>query len=96
MCQRLEKRELLPDVGQASIAPGRLHQDASEVGVAGLGNAAFSNAVATGVLVWKCSAIPHQLPCTLIAQRGLWMSSFALGSVRLSEFCIDYLLSDPC
>jgi hypothetical protein len=53
--------------GPVSIAPGRFRYDASEVRVAGLGNASFSNKLAAGVFAGKCSAITHQLPCTLEA-----------------------------
>ena len=57
--------QLFPDTRQVPIAPGRFHHDASEVRVAGLGDAASSNAVATGVFARKYSAITHQLPCAL-------------------------------
>src|ERR1039457_7664899 len=49
--------QLFPDAGQVSIAPGRFDHDSSEVGVAGLGDAASSNALATGVFARKHSAI---------------------------------------
>src|SRR5208283_6148842 len=45
--------------------------DSSQVRVAGLGNASFSNALAAGVFAWKYSAIAHQLPCTLEAGRDV-------------------------
>src|ERR1700739_1352053 len=55
--------QLGSDAGPVSIAPGRFHHDASEVRVAGLGDAALSLALATGVFAGKYSAIPHQLAC---------------------------------
>ena len=59
--------QLFPDARQVSIAPGRFHHDASEVRVTGLGDAAFSNALAAGIFARKYSALAHQLPCALEA-----------------------------
>ena len=49
------------------IAPGRFDHDPPEVRVAGFGDAAFSNALATGVFARKYATVPHQLPCALEA-----------------------------
>src|SRR5271170_139795 len=51
----LSLAQLGPRAGQMSIGPGRFDNDSSEVRVAGLGNAASSNALATGVFARKHS-----------------------------------------
>ena len=55
--------ETRPEEGPLSIAPGRLDHDPSEMRVAGFRDAAFSTALATGILPGKNATITHQLPC---------------------------------
>src|SRR5579871_1995546 len=63
--------ELFSDTRQMSIAPGRFDHDSSEMSITGLGDAASSNALATGVFARDHAAIAHQLPCTLKTRRDV-------------------------
>src|SRR5713226_5290797 len=50
------------EVGSMPVRPGRLPDDAPEVGVASLGDATTPRSLATGMFARYGTAVPHQLP----------------------------------
>lgn len=64
---RLSSAQTLPDTWRTTIAPCGFDNDASQMCVAGLRDAAESSALPTGVLTWCNAAVTHELPSTVEA-----------------------------
>ena len=64
----LSSSQTVPDTWRTTIAPCGFDNDASQVRVAGLGDASAPGSLTTGILAWYNAALTHQLPSTVEAR----------------------------